>query len=81
MKRNKLFLIDKWLDEAIDNLSISKTRKSSAKLFIWILSRDGRKINQDSYSFTHKPYKYLLKTFSSRYNKPLFKIETNIENK
>ena len=67
MKRNKLFLIDKWLDEAIDNLPISKTRKSSAKLFIWILSRDGRKLNQDSYSFTHKPYKYLLKTFSSRY--------------
>ena len=56
MKRNKLFLIDKWLDEAIDNLPISKTRKSSAKLFIWILSRDGRKLNQDSYSFTYKPY-------------------------
>lgn len=66
-----VYLFDLPLLEAIENLNISNIRKEGAKYLVWILLRDGRKFNQDAFSFTDKPKKFLAKVFSSRYKEIL----------
>lgn len=72
-KRNykKVYLFDATLLEAIENLDVSNIRKEGAKYLVWILLRDERKFNQDAFSFTDKPKKFLAKVFSSRYKEIL----------
>ena len=72
-KRNykNVYLFDLPLLEAIENLDISNIRKEGARYLVWILLRDGRRFNQDAFSFTDKPKNFLAKVFSSRYKEIL----------
>ena len=66
-KRNKSFIFDKCVEESIESLNITPSKRGKVRQFLWILMRDGREQNQDSFSFTQKPYKYWIKVFGGKY--------------